>query len=250
MIKQKINNIYNKNIKIHMPFFLNDNILLCSFGFNNLMFDDNYYWKLGYIDTYSENDFDLINTGLPEKSVNCSPHGFTVNNNTCISFISDLGDFHYKLYSMNSYELMNFKNLKEIETAGTGIVTKKNIFYIKPESINVFNLYAANTMIAKFKNMHILRMNSSLLGLTFSIDHDEYGLIEILIKDDFKVIKIKDSNISPYKCHLYNDILAYTKKGDTFEDRKIEFTHDFYFENLPEELAKDIEIVNDWNAYL
>jgi hypothetical protein len=49
---------------------------------------------------------------------------------------------------------------------------------------------------------------------------------------------------------LYKNLLAYTIKGELFEDRILDITEDYYFVDLPENIKGDIEIVNNWNANL
>ena len=254
MIKEKIKKIYANGIKIHMPFFITDDILLCSFGFDNLKIENNHYWKIGYIDKFSLEDYSLINTGMIDESVNCCPYGFILNNKVNISFVANSiypQDFNYKLYSMSGYELNNLENLNIVEETNCGILTEKDMFYIKAESMTSYLLYKNHKIIMKFKNMSVLRVNSSYHGLTLTIDHHQHGLFEVLItRDGLKSIKLKDKDFSPYKCHLYKNLLAYTIKGEHFEDRILDITEDYYFVDLPENIKGDIEIVNNWNANL
>lgn len=252
MIKEKIKKIYANGIKIHMPFFITDDILLCSLGFEDIKIGGSYCWKIGYIDKFSIEDYGLINTGMIDESVNCCPYGFILNNKINISFVATSiypNDLSYKLYSMSGYELNNLENLKIVEETNCGILTEKDIFCIKAESITSYLLYANHEIVMKFKNINVLRVNSSSHGLTLTIDHHQHGLFEVLItRDGSKLIKLKDKDFSPYKCHLYKNLLAYTIKGELFEDRILDITEDYYFVDLPENIKGDIEIVNNWNA--
>jgi len=249
-LKEKINNIYYKlNIKTHMPFILNENILFCCFGFNDLKYEYNYFWKIGYINLNSDQEFFLLDTKLPNQSINCSPFIYKENNDYKLSFVANSKQDNN--FSMFSYKGDNIETLKEYQITDFikyGFEYKNNYFYFIDHRLLINNVLILNFL----KNIFILKMSNSYLGLTLTIDHIKYGLFELLLNknNQIKIIKIKNSNISPYKCHLQNDVLAYTKKGDGFEDRIIDFTHDFYFENIPEEIMKDIYIVNDWSSYI
>lgn len=236
-------------IKTHMPFILNEEIVFCCFGFKELMIGYNYLWKVGYFNFNRPNEIFLIDTKIPKESINCSPYVTYKNGEYTLSFTSSNDAFNY--FNMHIFKGEDINCLKETEIVDNikyGFKENDSYFYISN------NYLCINSIIIIYflNNAVVLKLNKCHLGILVTIDHIEYGLYELLLNNnnEIKILKLKNLNFSPYKSHIYNNLLAYADKNGNLDDREIKFTHDFYFENLPEELAKDIEIVNDWNAYL